>query len=124
MTGTAGIAKAAAREMAASPFHFYFCEGDCPYDYSSPQFKDNSSSSFVNYMSGESYVRMAIVGYDNEWGIIEDIPMQEVILAPGTNSNVDNWIIESGLGQACLRGEAMNDSCIYADGIWSADTVE
>ena len=41
--------------------------------------------------------------------------------APGERKQITNWIIENGLGQACLRGEAMDDSTIYAEGWWSPD---
>ena len=86
--------------------------------------KDNTSASIVHYQYGEGRVRMAIVGYDDNEGIIEDIDMEQVTFYPGDRMEVNNWILENGLGQACLRGEAMDDNTIYADGWWSPDSVE
>lgn len=119
ITGTTGIVKATAREMGPNNFHFYF-NGD-QFDYSSPVSKDNTSASIVHYQYGEGRVRMAIVGYDDNEGIIEDIDMEQVTFYPGDRMEVNNWILENGLGQACLRGEAMDDNTIYADGWWSPD---
>lgn len=75
----------------------------------------------AQYWRGESNVRMCVVGYDDAAGIIENIELQEVEFAPGERKQITNWIIENGLGQACLRGEAMDDSTIYAEGWWSPD---
>lgn len=121
ITGTTGIVKATAREASPFNYRFYFNGGEYQYDYSAPASKDNSSDSVAQYWRGESNVRMCVVGYDDAAGIIENIELQEVEFAPGERKQITNWIIENGLGQACLRGEPMDDSTIYAEGWWSPD---
>ncbi len=120
----ADAAQAATSEVGANIFHFFFNGGETAYEYSAPAFKENNSDCMVLYRSGEGPVRMTIVGYDDNLGIIEDVETESQIISQGQVAYIANGVIQSGLRKACLKGEAMDDTCIYADGSWSADTVE
>ncbi len=120
----AGAAQAATSEVGPNNFRFFFNGGETAYVYSDPAFKENNSECIVSYVSGEGLVRMSIVGYDDNLGIIENIRKEEILFNPGEQKNIRNWVIENELRKACLKGEAMDDTCIYAIGWWSADSVE
>ncbi|MDD3239666.1 MAG: hypothetical protein PHW47_06195 [Lachnospira sp.] len=108
-------------DWSTSGFSFSFdgMSGDV-YSYSSPQSKDNASSSYIYYESGNADIEMCIVGYNG--GIVEDITLPKKTFWPGRSDSITNWVNENGLDRACLRGEATIDSWYSGSGNWSADT--
>lgn len=110
-------------EVEANAFSFSFCgeSGDI-YSYSTPQWKDDYSSSWINYMNGVYPIQMSIVAYDN--GIIENIQVQKKLYYPGQIDTIYNWVRESGYYKAVLKGEAAIDPCYSGRGVWSPDSDE
>lgn len=108
-------------DWSTSNFSFSFdgSSGDI-YSYSAPQSKDNTSSSYVYYETGNASIEMCIVGYDG--GFVENITLPKKLFRPGQSGTITNWVYENGLDSACLRGEATIDSIYYGSGNWSADT--
>lgn len=107
-------------DLSTGGFKFWFdaASGDA-YCYSGPQSKDNDSSSYIYYEDGNTDVVMCIVGYDG--GYVENIRLPQKTYSPGQSAYITNYIAESGLSQAALRGEATTDDAYLAKGNWSAD---
>ena len=112
---------AALADWSTSGFSFSFdgMYGDV-YSYSSPQSKDNTSSLYIYYESGDADIDMCIVGYDG--GVVESIELPQKTFWPGRSDTITNWVKENGLNSACLRGEATVDYWYSGNGNWSADT--
>lgn len=99
-------------------FSLNFSTGN-PYGYSQPLNKDSYSSCGVYNSCGYAFYA-SIAGFDG--GIREDITMKNTRIAPyENNASVVNWVKESGLNQAVLRGESIDDEDYYVRGRWSAD---
>jgi hypothetical protein len=109
-------------EADFSDYYFDFdgAGGDI-YSYTRPRRKDDYSSAYVCYTTGNVPIVMTVVAYD-VCGVDEDIRKQEIMFYPGMNSYILNWVRENGYNRAVLRGEATTDSMYSGHGIWMPDS--
>lgn len=106
-------------------FNLDYSQGD-PYDYTELRWKDDDSSSYINYISGDdSFTASVVAGYDSGSRVDDDaIRRVNKNIEPGNWYYLTNYVKEDGgYNWAAIRGESNYDWFYNASGKWSPDSI-